>query len=141
MQVETSIVVHAPPAQVRDTYADYTRWPRMFPTISAVRLTGHRGSTQLLEVDHIEGTVSNELTLTDQGELVLGEVKRRYDAVFVNRFAPVPGGTLFTVRGDLAFKGAARLLAPVLGWYVRRQMRRLQLLPVKAEAESRRFSQ
>jgi carbon monoxide dehydrogenase subunit G len=41
MQVETSIVVHAPPAQVRDTYADYRRWPRMFPTISAVRLTGH----------------------------------------------------------------------------------------------------
>ena len=51
------------------------------------------------------------------------------------------GGTLFTVRGDFAFKGAARLLAPVLGWYVRRQMRRLQLLPVKAEAEARRFSQ
>jgi hypothetical protein len=141
MQVETSIVVHAPADQVRDVYADYTLWPRMFPTISAVRLTGYRGSTQLLEVDHIEGTVSNELALTDEGELVLREVKRRYDAVFVNRFDQVPGGTLFTVRGDFAFKGAARLLAPVLGWYVRRQMRRLQLLPVKAEAEARRFSQ
>jgi len=47
---------------------------------------------------------------------VLGEVKRRYDAVFVNRFDPIPAGTLFTVRSELRFKGIARLLWPMLRW-------------------------
>jgi hypothetical protein len=107
----------------------------MFPTISAVRVKERRGDTLVLEVDHVEGTVINELTLTSDGQLVLREVKRRYDAVFVNRFDPISVGTRFTVRGELRFKGIARLLGPMLRWYVLRQIRHLQLEPVKARAE------
>lgn len=137
MRVQTSIVVNAPADLVRDVYADYASWAEIFPTISAVRVKEHRGSTLVLEVDHVEGKVINELTPTSDGELVLGEVKRRYDAVFVNQFDPITAGTRFTVCGELHFKGAARLLEPVLGWYVRRQVRHLQLEPVKARAEAK----
>lgn len=131
------MVVHARVDAVRDAYTDYHSWPRLFPTISGVRLTARRGSTLVLQVDHLEGTVLNELTVTGGGEVVLYEVKRRYDAVFVNRFASIPAGTLFSVRGDLTFKGIARLLRPFLGWYVRRRIRHLTLLPVKTWAEAR----
>jgi hypothetical protein len=40
MQVQTSIIMRAPVALIRDVYADYAGWPGMFPTISAVRLKG-----------------------------------------------------------------------------------------------------
>ena len=135
--MQTSIIVRAPAALARDVYADYTGWAGMFPTISAVRLKERRGSTLILELDHIEGKVINELTVTGDHEIVLREVKRRYDAVFENRFDPVPEGTRFSVRGELTFKGVARLVGPFLGWYVRRQMMRFQLLPVKEAAERR----
>ena len=61
----------------------------------------------------------------------------RYDAWFLNRVETVPGGTRFTVRGEIYLKGWARLLRPFLGGLVRRQVRRLQLQPVQAEAEAR----
>jgi hypothetical protein len=62
MQVQTLIIVRAPAALVRDVYADYTGWAGMFPTISAVRLKERHGSTLILELDHVEGRVINELT-------------------------------------------------------------------------------
>ncbi len=40
------------------------------------------------------------------------------------------------MRGDIDLKGWARLLRPFLRGYVRRQIERLQLRPVKAEAEA-----
>jgi hypothetical protein len=42
-------------------YADYDAWPEMFPTISAVRVRQRVGTTLVLEVEHIEGLVINEL--------------------------------------------------------------------------------
>jgi hypothetical protein len=51
-------------------------------------------------------------------------------------FENVPGGTRFTVRGDIHLKGWARLLQPLLRGYVRWQIERLQLRPVKAKAEA-----
>ena len=75
---------------------------------------------------------------TIKGVRLIGrEVKRRYDARFVNRFETVPGGTRLTVRGDIALKGWAKLLQPFLRGYVRRQVERLQLQPLKAAAEER----
>lgn len=137
MDVETSVLVRAPATVVRHVFTDYTGWPTLFPTITGVQLRERHGATILLEVDHVEGLVTNELTVDATGQVVLREVKRRYDAVFVNRFDSVPAGTLFTVRANLTFKGIARLLRPVLSGYVRRQVKRLTLLPVKAMAESR----
>src|SRR5215468_10116691 len=50
---------------------------------------------------------------------------------------PSRGGTRFTVSGDFHLKGFAQLLKPFLRGYARRKMERLQLQPVKAEAEAR----
>jgi ribosome-associated toxin RatA of RatAB toxin-antitoxin module len=137
LQVEVSTTVKAPPQTVLDVYADYPSWPRLFPTISGVRLLRREGAKLVLEVDHVEGTVINEVVVRPPDELDLWEEKRRYDALFRNRFDRVPDGTRFTVRGEIHLKGWARLLQPVLGGYARRLMRRLQLQPVKAEAEGR----
>jgi hypothetical protein len=137
LQVEVSTTVQAPRETVLDVYADYQGWPRLFPTISGVRLLGREGPKLLLEVDHVQGKVVNELTVRPPAALDLWEEKRRYDARFLNRFETVPDGTRFTVRGDIYLKGWARLLKPFLRDYVRRQMQRLQLQPVRAEAEAR----
>jgi len=131
-----STTVQAPRETVLNVYADYQGWPRLFPTISGVRLLRREGPTLVLEVDHVQGKVVNELTVRPPAALDLWEEKRRYDARFLNRFEPVPGGTRFTVRGEIHLKGWARLLQPFLRDYVRRQMQRLQLQPVKAEAEA-----
>jgi hypothetical protein len=130
-------MIKAPRQTVLDVYADYPSWPRLFPTISAVRLLGREGPKLVLEVDHVEGKVINELVVRPPAQLDLWEEKRRYDALFRNRFEPIPDGTRFTVRGEIHLKGWARLLQPFLRGYVRRQMQRLQLQPVKAEAEGR----
>jgi len=137
LQVEVSTMITAPRQTVLDVYADYASWPRLFPTISAVRLLGREGPKLVLEVDHVEGKVINELVIRPPDRLDLWEEKRRYDARFWNRFESVPGGTRFTVRGELHLKGWAGMLQPFLRGYVRRQMQRLQLQPVKAEAEAR----
>jgi hypothetical protein len=137
LQVEVSTTVQAPRETVLDVYADYQGWPRLFPTISGVRLLRREGPTLVLEVDHVQGKVLNELTVRPPAALDLWEEKRRYDAWFRNRLETVPGGTRFTVRGEIHLKGWARLLQPFLRGFVRRQMERLQLQPVKAEAQTR----
>ena len=137
LHVEVSTTVEAPRHMVLDVYADYAGWPRLFPTISGVRLLRRDGAKLVLEVDHVEGKVVNELLVRPPDALELWEEKRRYDARFANRFETVPGGTRFTVSGDIHLKGWARLLQPVLGGYVRRHLDRLQLQPVKVEAEAR----
>jgi hypothetical protein len=140
LQVEASTTVDAPKETVLDVYADYRSWPGLFPTISGVQLLRHDGPKLVLEVDHVEGKVINELVVRPPDRLDLWEVKRHYNAWFRNRLEAVPGGTRFTVRGEICLKGWARLLQPVLRGFVRRQMQRLQLQPVKAEAEARAHS-
>jgi Polyketide cyclase / dehydrase and lipid transport len=137
LHVEVSTVAEAPRQTVLDVYADYQSWPRLFPTISAVRLLGRDGPKLVLEVDHVEGKVINELLVRPPDQLDLWEEKRHYDARFLNRFETVRDGTRFTVHGEIRLKGWARLLQPFLRGYVRRRMQRLQLQPVKAEAEAR----
>ena len=129
-------MIKAPRQTVLDVYADYASWPRLFPTIRGVRLLRREGPKLVLEVDHVEGRVLNELVVRPPDQLDLREEKRRYDARFLNRFENVPDGARFTARGELHLKGWARLLRPFLRGYVRRQMQRLQLQPVKAEAEA-----
>lgn len=137
IHIEVSTTVRAPTYVVSSVYADYMHWHDVFPTISAVRLIRVEGSRQILEIDHREGKVINTLTVLSPDCIELEEVKRRYDAKFMNRFDAVPAGTRFTVLGDVCLKGWAKLLTPVLGVYVRRQMERYQLQPVKVAAEAR----
>ena len=54
-------------------------------------------------------------------EIGLWEVQRRCSAWFRNGFETVPGGTLFSLHGEIFLKGAAWLLQPILGGNVRRQ--------------------
>jgi uncharacterized membrane protein len=137
LHADASITIRAPAERVWEVYTDYRGWPRVFPTIKGVRQLQGRGPSQVLEVDHVEGRVRNQLTLRPPDQVDLWEEKRRYDASFVNRFTTVPGGTRWTVAADIHLKGWARLLRPFLGAYVRRQIERLQLQPVKAAAERR----
>ncbi|HEX5189044.1 MAG TPA: SRPBCC family protein [Streptosporangiaceae bacterium] len=136
MLAEVSAVVRAPNETVSAVFASYQNWPGLFPTISGVRLVSRDGPRLALEVDHVEGTVANELILRCPDDIDLWEVKRRYDACFRNRFVAVPEGTLFTVTGEVWPTGWARLLRPFLPGYMRRRMRRFQLRPVQAEAEA-----
>jgi Polyketide cyclase / dehydrase and lipid transport len=138
MKVETSLVLGVPPVQAYEIYADYTGWPRVFPTISAVRLVRRTGNSVVLEVDHrTAGKVRNELHLEPKRQLELLETKRHYDARFINRFEPAPGGSRIVVTGDIRLKGLARLLAPFLGWYARRLIQRFTLQPIKIAVEGR----
>lgn len=137
MRVEVSARVAAPPATVFEVYANYADWPQLFRLIRDVRLVRRDGDRLVLQIDHAEGSVVNEVTLDPPGRLDLWERKRRYDATFHNRFEPVPGGTRFTDVGEIELKGWARLLRPFLRPVVRRRMRQLQVEPVKAEAERR----
>lgn len=136
MNIEVVGTVHAPVALVRCVYADYSSWPRVFPLITGVRLLARRGMTAVLEIDHAEGRVINELTV-ERERIVLSEQKRHYDAVFVNQFRPLPEGTRVMVRARIRFKGGVRLLRPVLGSVARHQISRWQLQPLINACESR----
>jgi len=137
MTVVASTMVSAPTAMVCDVYADYRNWPRLFPTIRGVRLLRREGAALVLQVDHLEGMVINELLVRPPDEISLREVHRRFDALFINHFQTIPGGTRFTVTGEIHLNGFARPFQPFLPGYVRKRMERLQLQPVKAEAEAR----
>jgi uncharacterized membrane protein len=137
LRVTASIAIDAPKDLVSEIYADYGNWPRLFPKISGVRLLDRDGQKLVLEVDHVEGKVRNEFLVRSPDEIELWEDKRRYRARFMNQFRAIPGGTRFTVIGDIFIKGWAKLLQPVLRPYVRRQMERFQLRPVKVAAEAR----
>jgi hypothetical protein len=113
LRLEVSTMVKAPRQTVLDVYADYSSWPRLFPTISGVRLLRREGAKLVQELDHVEGTVINKLLVRRPDQLDLWEEKRRYDAWFHNRFETVPGGTRFTVRGDIHLKGWLRPLPAV----------------------------
>lgn len=135
-EIRVDATLKAPLAVVKDAYADYSRWPRVFPTITGVRLLERRGSTAVLEIDHLEGPVINELTV-DKHRIYLWEEKRHYDALFDNEFQSVPEGTKVTVRAHIQLKGAARLLSPLLPAIARRQIRHWQLEPLSRAARTR----
>lgn len=137
MRLRVSTDVAAPVDQVYAVYADYRRWPEIFPTIHGVRVIGRDQHSLVLAIDHDEGQVRNHLVLQPPYRIVVEENKRAYDATFINTFRPSGTGTRFEVEGHIHLRGLRRLLTPIVRAYARRLMRRLQLAPVKAEAERR----
>ena len=136
--VEVSTIIRAPAARVAGLYRDYEGWPRLFPaTIRGVHLVRAQGNRTELRIDHREGTVPNAMIEVGPERVDLWEARRRYDARFVNRFEAVPEGTRYTVAADVELKGAAKLLGPLLGGYIRRRITRYVLEPVRAAAEER----
>ncbi len=137
MLIRVATDVAAPVELVYAVYADYTGWPRIFPTIHGVRLVSSDQDGILLAIDHTEGPVTNRLLLRPPDRIVLSETKRGYQATFVNTFRPSETGTRVEVEGDIRLNGARRLLAPIVRPYARRLIRRLQIAPVAAEAGRR----
>lgn len=135
--VEASVIIRAPWTRVAQLYRDHQNWPRLFPaTIRGVRLVGTDGSRTELEIDHREGKVPNVMTEVSSQRVDLWEAKRHYEGRFVNRFEAVPEGTRYSVAADITLKGLARLLEPVLGPYIRRQIVRYVLTPMRVVAET-----
>ena len=136
VHVEISMTIRAPQTVVMSVYRDYQKWPQLFSrTIRAVSVMSTQGDTTTLRIDHREGVVINILTVVSATELRLQEFKKKYDAIFVNRFESVHAGTRYTVVADISLKGGYRFLAPFLRWYIRRQIRIFVLEPVKRAAE------
>ncbi len=138
LRARASLTIRAPGAKVMAIYRDIALWPRMFPTIRAVRLLRDEGEKQVIEVDHRQaGRVINVLQARSRTAVELAEFKPRYDARFVNRFEGVPGGTRYTVFAEIRPNGFWKLVAgPWLKRHVRTQIARLVLEPVRRFAES-----
>lgn len=138
IRTAVSAVVDAPPSLVYGTFIDVLGWPEVFPAIAGVTVTRQDASTIEVRVDHREGVVPNVLSLAPPDTVLLRERKRRYDATFANRFTGLPDGrTHYRVDAEIALRGWRRLLASALGWFVRRQLRRLTVEPLRVAAESR----
>lgn len=135
--VEASIIIRAPWTRVAELYRDYQGWPRLFPTtIRGVHLVASDGRRTELEIDHREGKVPNVMILVSPHRVDLWETKRRYEGTFVNTFEAVPEGTRYSISADIKLKGVAQLLQPALGPYIRRQLIRYVLTPLREAAEN-----
>lgn len=135
-QIQASIIIRAPWTRVAQLYRDYQNWPNLFPdTIRGVRLVTSEGNRTELEIDHREGKVANVLKQVSPERVDLWEAKRHYEGTFVNRFQAVPEGTRYTVVADIKLRGVARLLGPFLSGYIRRQLIRYVLEPMRVLAE------
>jgi hypothetical protein len=137
LQAEVSIVIRAPQALVAQLYRDYHNWSQLFPaTIRNVRLVRAEGARTELEIERREGRqVPNVMTEISANRIDLWEAKRHYDADFVNLFEEIPEGTRYTVLAYIRLKGVARLLSPFLNGYIRWQIMRYVLEPMKVAAQ------
>lgn len=128
--------IAAPAERVLRLYADPGNWATLFPeTIRGARVLREEEDATVVEVDHVEGKVVNVLRSVSPMCVELREVKRRYDATFLNEFRPEPGGMRYTLTAQVRLKWPYRLLAPFVKPIVLAQMRRYVLIPVKAAAE------
>ena len=84
------------------------------PDYQGVRLVRRAGEKLVLAIDHVEGSVINELVVRWPDAIDLRETKRHYHALFRNRFEAVAGGTRFTINAELYLRRHVRLLQPFL---------------------------
>jgi hypothetical protein len=135
--MEVSDMIRASPVKVAGMFRDYQTWPRLFSTtIRGVRLVREDHRIEVLEIDHVEGEVINKLRVVSSGLIELEEYKKQFDGHFENRFEPARGGTRYTVVADITLKGPYKLLEPLLRPYVRRQITRFVINPLKLAAET-----
>jgi hypothetical protein len=131
VRAELSTIINGPAEKVADQFLDYGRWPQMYPTIRGVRVVSASGQYVTLSVDHAEGRIMNILMVVSSKEVRLYEEKLRYDASFIHRFEATVGETRYTVVADVMVKRPIHLLAPVLRPYIKWQMRRYILEPMR----------
>ncbi len=136
--IRTTLSTHirAPAERVFALYWDPANWPRIFPTIRAVRIVRESGDEKAVEVEHaFEGAVPNLVRRRSSTRIDLEERKPRYDATFANLFEPEADGTRYTLVAEVRLKGWNRLAAPLVKPLVRSRMRRFVLEAIKAAAE------
>ena len=135
-RAEASIIIRAPIARVIQLYRDYRNWSELFPaTIREVHLVKAEPPRTTLEIVHREGIVPNVMTEVTPACIELWEEKRLYVGTFTNWFESTREGTRYTISANIVLKGAAKAIGPLLPWYIRRQLIRHVLVPVRRAAE------
>lgn len=130
--------VNAPADDVRALYENPDNWAFVFAgTIRSARVVRREADAVVVDVDHVEGHVTNVLRRVSPTEIELREFKRRYDATFVNGFAPEGSGTRYTLSASLRIKWPYALAQPILKALVLARMRRHVVEPLKRAAERR----
>src|SRR5262245_11644872 len=122
--------------RVRALYEDPSNWARIFPaTIRGARVARRQGDTTVIEVDHVEGRVTNILRAVSSTRIDLAEIKRRYEATFANEFIGEGDGMRYQLTASVCLKWPYRLVAPFVKPLVLARMRRYVVDPLKAAAE------
>jgi hypothetical protein len=136
---EVAATIHSSPDRLAALYMDYEHWPRLFPaTIAGVRVLEKSEDRIVVEVNHrTSGPVVNIIRPRSPREIELEEHKPKFDATFINRFEQVANGSRYVVTADVRLKPPFGMLAPFLGWYVRRTIKRFVLEPMRVFAEER----
>jgi len=137
VHAEVASTIHASPDRLAALYMDYEHWPRLFPaTIAGVRVLEKTEGMIVVEVNHrTSAPVVNIIRPHSPREIELEEHKPKFNATFINRFEQVADGSRYVVTADVRLKPPYGLLAPFLGWYVRRTIKRNVLEPMRAFAE------
>lgn len=142
IQTEAAIDIAAPPDKVAAIYRAVDQWGETFPaTIERACVIGSGKNWKQIEVSHKqEGCVPNTLFDLSDTEIGLQESKHKFNASFMNKFEPDPGGgTHYVIHAYISPKGIYKFLKPFLKGYVRRQslksMKAYVLEPLKTAAE------
>jgi hypothetical protein len=130
------------PATVVSVFTDYSSWGETFPaTIKSAQLLDDRGDRELVEVHHKRhGPILNVIQKIGPNRIALEEYKPRYEAIFLMTVRPAPLGSSVTLDLELRAKGPGVWLLPFVAPFVRRQVIRLFLQPLKLACERKAFS-
>jgi Polyketide cyclase / dehydrase and lipid transport len=131
--------VNASADHVRALYEEPDNWARLFPlTIRGARVVRREADTTVVEVDHVEGRVTNILRNVSPTRIDLAEFKRRYEGTFANEFIPEGDGMRYRLTASVRLKWPYRLAAPFVKPLVLARMRRYVVEPLKTAAETER---
>ncbi|MEO7085000.1 MAG: SRPBCC family protein [Gemmatimonadaceae bacterium] len=132
-----AVTIRAPRERLVKLYLDYQHWSQLFPSIRGAKLVKEENDRIVLDVDHrTDGHVVNVMRQLSPYEIELDERKPQFSAEFINRFEPAGDHTRLVVTANVRLKGAYAILAPFLGLYVRRRIRRSVLEPMRAAIEA-----
>ena len=137
MRTAAAVTIRAPRERLVKLYLDYQHWSQLFPSIRGATLVSEQSDRIVLDVDHMtEGHVVNVIRQLSPYEIELDERQPQFSAEFINRFETEGDDTRLTVTANVRLKGPYALLAPFLGAYIRRRIRRFVLEPMRAAIEA-----
>lgn len=137
VHVKLSVMINAPQQTIMKIYRDFTNWHKLFPaTIKGAYLVKEENGVQTVEVNHKKaGKVINVLRFLSVNEIELEEFKNRYNAIFLNRFKAIPGGTVYTIEATIFLKRIYKIAAPFIKGLIRNRINKYVLMPIKKFAE------